>query len=144
MSPPATATFTAATPTGPVPNANAEDEDYVWDVFYQRPTKLSEWNAVANIGTLYVHLYHISHQVSDVTGSDYPLPRPIQVILTQTPSRKTRLTRTPMVSEPASITSLTYQIPLQTKNTTKMTTQKKKNLLMLVVRYFNGTFIMVR
>ena len=69
MSPPATpaiATFTAATPTGPVPNANAEDEDYVWDVFYQRPTKLSEWNAVANIGTLYVHLYHISRQVSDM------------------------------------------------------------------------------
>ncbi|KAG1822623.1 uncharacterized protein BJ212DRAFT_1444934 [Suillus subaureus] len=27
-------------------------EDYVWDVFYKRPCTLSEWNSVANIGTL--------------------------------------------------------------------------------------------
>ncbi|KAG1743235.1 uncharacterized protein EDB91DRAFT_236327 [Suillus paluster] len=27
-------------------------EDYVWDVFYRRPGTLSEWNSVANIGTL--------------------------------------------------------------------------------------------
>lgn len=27
-------------------------EDYVWDVFYRRPCTLSEWNSVANIGTL--------------------------------------------------------------------------------------------
>ncbi|KAG2758075.1 hypothetical protein P692DRAFT_20763166 [Suillus brevipes Sb2] len=33
-------------------SAAAAAEDYVWDVFYRRPCTLSEWNAVANIGTL--------------------------------------------------------------------------------------------
>jgi hypothetical protein len=35
-----------------VTESKVEGDDYVWDVFYHRPTKLSEWNAVANIGTL--------------------------------------------------------------------------------------------
>lgn len=41
--------------------SKAEDDDYVWDVFYHKPTKLSEWNAIANIGTLCVHffIFHI-------------------------------------------------------------------------------------
>ncbi|KAG7447893.1 uncharacterized protein BT62DRAFT_929994 [Guyanagaster necrorhizus] len=29
-----------------------ESEDYVWDVFYHRPSTLSEWNEAATIGTL--------------------------------------------------------------------------------------------
>jgi len=29
------------------------NDDYVWDVFYHRPTTVSEWNAVAaNVGML--------------------------------------------------------------------------------------------
>jgi len=28
------------------------DDDYVWDIFYHRPTTLSEWNDLANIGML--------------------------------------------------------------------------------------------
>ncbi|KAF8909012.1 hypothetical protein CPB84DRAFT_1813251 [Gymnopilus junonius] len=28
------------------------DNDYVWDVFYHRPATLSEWNEVANVGTV--------------------------------------------------------------------------------------------
>lgn len=32
----------------------ASDNDYVWDVFYHRPATLTEWNAVANVGTVYV------------------------------------------------------------------------------------------
>jgi hypothetical protein len=35
-----------------VTESKSEGDDYVWDVFYHRPTKLSEWNAIANIGTL--------------------------------------------------------------------------------------------
>lgn len=35
-----------------VPSAAPQEEDYVWDVFYRRPCTLSEWNSVANIGTL--------------------------------------------------------------------------------------------
>ena len=35
-------------------SGDVDDSDYVWDVFYHRPTTLSEWNQVANIGTLYV------------------------------------------------------------------------------------------
>ena len=31
-----------------------DDSDYVWDVFYHRPTTFSEWKQVANVGTLYV------------------------------------------------------------------------------------------
>jgi len=40
-----------------VTESKSEGDDYVWDVFYHRPTKLSEWNAIANIGTLCVHIY---------------------------------------------------------------------------------------
>lgn len=109
MSPPASpapsSSAAAASPTSPVPVAKAEDEDYVWDVFYQRPTKLSEWNAVANIGTLYVPSYrallYVSNMFLYVAGLDYHLPRPTQMILTRTLNQKTKLTRTPMVSEPA-------------------------------------------
>lgn len=36
-----------------VPSSSSGD-DYVWDVFYHRPATLSEWNDVANVGTVYV------------------------------------------------------------------------------------------
>ncbi len=29
-----------------------KDDDYVWDVFYHRPSTLSEWNSAATVGTL--------------------------------------------------------------------------------------------
>ncbi|KIM43232.1 hypothetical protein M413DRAFT_444040 [Hebeloma cylindrosporum] len=32
--------------------SNSSSDDYVWDVFYHRPATLSEWNEVANIGTV--------------------------------------------------------------------------------------------
>jgi len=35
-----------------IQESTSQSGDYVWDVFYHRPTKLSEWNAIANIGTL--------------------------------------------------------------------------------------------
>ncbi|KAF8967109.1 hypothetical protein BDZ97DRAFT_566928 [Flammula alnicola] len=35
-----------------VPLATSNDDDYVWDVFYHRPATLSEWNEVANVGTV--------------------------------------------------------------------------------------------
>lgn len=35
-----------------LPAEGKSDDDYVWDVFYHRPANLSEWNAVANVGTL--------------------------------------------------------------------------------------------
>ncbi|KAF7977701.1 hypothetical protein HWV62_2962 [Athelia sp. TMB] len=35
-----------------LPAESKSDDDYVWDVFYHRPANLSEWNAVANVGTL--------------------------------------------------------------------------------------------
>ena len=63
MSPPGTpsaAKSVEQSPT-PVPESKSESGDYVWDVFYHRPTKLCEWNAVANIGTLCVpFLFFIS------------------------------------------------------------------------------------
>jgi len=34
------------------PETIPSSDDYVWDVFYHRPTTLSEWNAAANVGTL--------------------------------------------------------------------------------------------
>ncbi|KAF4617307.1 hypothetical protein D9613_006005 [Agrocybe pediades] len=34
------------------PKKPSTDDDYVWDVFYHRPATLSEWNAVANVGTV--------------------------------------------------------------------------------------------
>lgn len=44
-------------PTKPVSSEpKASDDDYVWDVFYHRPATLTEWNAVANVGTVYVVL----------------------------------------------------------------------------------------
>lgn len=52
MSPPGSST---AEGSPVLTEAKVESEDYVWDVFYHKPTKLSEWNAVANIGTLCVH-----------------------------------------------------------------------------------------
>jgi hypothetical protein len=37
----------------------ADDGDYVWDIFYHRPTSLSEWNDLANVGMLCVQpLFH--------------------------------------------------------------------------------------
>lgn len=38
----------------PKPPQDDDDGDYVWDVFFHRPTTLSEWNDLANIGMLYV------------------------------------------------------------------------------------------
>jgi len=35
------------------PEKPSTDDDYVWDVFYHRPATLSEWNVVANVGTVY-------------------------------------------------------------------------------------------
>ena len=46
-------------PSVPIPESKSQDADYVWDVFYHRPTKLSEWNAVANFGTLCVDFYRL-------------------------------------------------------------------------------------
>ncbi|EDR13317.1 uncharacterized protein LACBIDRAFT_309045 [Laccaria bicolor S238N-H82] len=34
------------------PESLSSEGDYVWDVFYHRPATLSEWNEVANVGTL--------------------------------------------------------------------------------------------
>ncbi|KDR82625.1 hypothetical protein GALMADRAFT_238041 [Galerina marginata CBS 339.88] len=31
---------------------SSSENDYVWDVFYHRPATLSEWNEVANVGTV--------------------------------------------------------------------------------------------
>lgn len=36
----------------PKPPQDDEDGDYVWDVFFHRPTTLSEWNDLANVGML--------------------------------------------------------------------------------------------
>jgi hypothetical protein len=36
----------------------ASDNDYVWDVFYHRPATSTEWNAVANVGTVYAFLQY--------------------------------------------------------------------------------------
>ncbi|TEB22717.1 hypothetical protein FA13DRAFT_1740618 [Coprinellus micaceus] len=36
----------------PKPPQDDDDGDYVWDVFFHRPTTLSEWNDLANIGML--------------------------------------------------------------------------------------------
>jgi hypothetical protein len=42
----------------PIPESKSQGDDYVWDVFYHRPTTLGEWNAaIANIGTLCVYLF---------------------------------------------------------------------------------------
>jgi hypothetical protein len=38
----------------PISNLTPKPDDYVWDVFYHRPVTLSEWNEVANVGTLCV------------------------------------------------------------------------------------------
>lgn len=50
----------------PIPESQAQREDYVWDVFYHRPMNLSEWNAVANIGTL----TGLPRSISDPNDSD--------------------------------------------------------------------------
>ena len=34
--------------------STSQSDDYVWDVFYHRPATLSDWNEVANVGTLCV------------------------------------------------------------------------------------------
>ncbi|KIK03305.1 hypothetical protein K443DRAFT_95367 [Laccaria amethystina LaAM-08-1] len=39
-------------PSMAAPESLYSEGDYVWDVFYHRPATLSEWNEVANIGTL--------------------------------------------------------------------------------------------
>jgi len=54
MSPPGSpsAENPAAESSVPIPESKSRGDDYVWDVFYHRPTELSEWNAIANIGTL--------------------------------------------------------------------------------------------
>ncbi|KAJ3549153.1 hypothetical protein NMY22_g984 [Coprinellus aureogranulatus] len=36
----------------PKPPQDDDDGDYVWDVFFHRPTTLSEWNDLANVGML--------------------------------------------------------------------------------------------
>ncbi|KAJ7202824.1 hypothetical protein GGX14DRAFT_653014 [Mycena pura] len=36
----------------PPPASKSSADDYVWDVFYHRPTTLTEWNEIANVGTL--------------------------------------------------------------------------------------------
>jgi len=36
----------------PAAASMSSSNDYVWDVFYHRPATLSEWNEVANVGTL--------------------------------------------------------------------------------------------
>lgn len=38
----------------PAPIPPSDDPDYVWDVFYHRAGLLNEYDAAANIGTLYV------------------------------------------------------------------------------------------
>jgi len=39
----------------PAPIPPSDDPDYVWDVFYHRAGLLNEYDAAANIGTLYVN-----------------------------------------------------------------------------------------
>jgi hypothetical protein len=41
-----------------ISKSKSQGDDYVWDVFYHRPTNLGEWNAIANIGTLCVHFIY--------------------------------------------------------------------------------------
>jgi len=39
----------------PAPIPQSDDPDYVWDVFYHRAGQFNEYDAAANIGTLYVN-----------------------------------------------------------------------------------------
>jgi hypothetical protein len=40
----------------PAPFLPSDDPDYVWDVFYHRAGLFNDYDAVANIATLYVNL----------------------------------------------------------------------------------------
>jgi hypothetical protein len=55
--PPPRKPVTSAAPAAPLkqPVSEEEDEEYVWDVFYQRANlsgDLSIWDGLANVGTL--------------------------------------------------------------------------------------------
>ncbi|KIM78501.1 hypothetical protein PILCRDRAFT_824407 [Piloderma croceum F 1598] len=65
ISPPGSpsAATSAAKSSVPIPESKSQGDDYVWDVFYHRPTTLSEWNAaIANIGTLCVYFFYFDWQ----------------------------------------------------------------------------------
>jgi hypothetical protein len=65
MSPPGfpSAATSAAESSVPILESKSQGDDYVWDVFYHRPTTLGEWNAaIANIGTLCVDFFYFHLQ----------------------------------------------------------------------------------
>ena len=63
----------------PAPVLPRDDPDYVWDVFYHRAGLTNDYDAAANIGTLYVNSWHPS---KGVRGDDFcpcrtGLPEPL-------------------------------------------------------------------
>jgi len=49
----------------PTTSGASSANDYVWDIFYHRTSKSTDWNKISqNIGTLYVLLYGLSGTVS--------------------------------------------------------------------------------
>jgi hypothetical protein len=147
MSPPGSpsAENPAAESSVPIPESKSRGDDYVWDVFYHRPTELSEWNAIANIGTLCVNFFCLCLQgfswclVSLIclaeTGLDCPLPLLIRTIPTLILSRKMRLMRTPMVCFLVSNLATLRDQPdcLQRKSITRTTIQRRIHLRMPVM-----------
>lgn len=79
------------------PLSTSQSDDYVWDVFYHRPATLSEWNAAANVGTLYVvsilSLIESNYQTAYI-GLVYHLPWRIRTTLPPTLRKKMRLMKT--------------------------------------------------
>ena len=84
----------------PAPAPPAEDPDYVWDVFYHR-ARLNEYDKIGNIGTLWVFLLSFSLitwlTVSTSSGRAYLRLSPTRFLQSQSPSQKTRPTKTLMV-----------------------------------------------
>jgi len=104
------------------------DGDYVWDVFYHRPATLTEWNEIANVGTLLVHLASppVALLRSYFIELAFQLSIPSHIHLTQTNRRKrTRRMRTPMVC--LGLTLLIAPEPTsQTRNTTRTIIQRMR------------------
>ena len=49
----------------PTTSGASSAHDYVWDIFYHRTSKSTDWNRISqNVGTLYVPLYGLVGTVS--------------------------------------------------------------------------------
>ena len=73
---------------------STSDGDYVWDVFYHRPATLSEWNEVANVGTLSVvsiSLFQNPFTPSLFSGLDFPLHSELFTILLQIRKKRKKM-----------------------------------------------------